>query len=84
MSTGLTTSDVARRYRVGESKVRSWIARGELAAVNTADIACSRPRYVVTADALAEFEKRRSAARTPAPRRRRRKAPAQRDYYPGD
>ena len=33
---GLTTRDVARRYRVGQDKVRKWIARGELVAVNTA------------------------------------------------
>jgi hypothetical protein len=72
---------VARRYRVGEDKVRSWIARGELRAVNTAAVLCGRPRWVVPADALAEFERRRIGGPAPqVPRRRRREVV--RDYYP--
>jgi hypothetical protein len=46
-SPGLTVRDVARRYRVGEDKVRGWIARGELAAINTATVMCGRPRWVI-------------------------------------
>jgi hypothetical protein len=70
---GLTTADVARRYRVGEDKVRSWIGKGELAAINTAALLSGRPRWVITAEALAEFERRRSGGppAKPAPRRRR-------------
>jgi hypothetical protein len=69
---GLTVGEVARRYRVGRDRVRGWIARGELAAINTADACADRPRYVVTADALERFEQSRSAAKPkPAPRRRR-------------
>ena len=49
---GLTVADVARRYRVGEDKVRGWIARGELRAVNTATVLCGRPRWVISPDAL--------------------------------
>ncbi len=37
---GLTVRDVACRYRVGEDKVRGWIARGELRAINTAKVLC--------------------------------------------
>lgn len=77
---GLTVRDVAARLRVGTSKVRAWIARGQLAALNTADVVCGRPRWVVTPEALAEFEARRSSAPPPKPARRRRLAV--RDYYP--
>jgi hypothetical protein len=56
---GLTVGDVARRYRVGEDKVRGWIRRGELAAVNTAAALCGKPRWVILPEALAAFETRR-------------------------
>jgi hypothetical protein len=79
--TGLTVADVARRYRVGEDKVRAWIRRGELAAVNTAASLCGRPQLRVTPEALAAFERGRSAAPPPAlPRRRKRTG--QVDFYP--
>jgi hypothetical protein len=78
---GLTVADVARRYRVGPDKVRSWIVRGELAAVNTAAALCGRPRWVVTADALAAFEQRRAGGPPPRPQRRRKRT-ALVDFYP--
>jgi Holliday junction DNA helicase RuvB len=37
--------EVARRYRVGEDRVRGWIARGELRAVNRGDLRAARPRW---------------------------------------
>ena len=80
---GLTTRDVARRYRVGEDKVRAWIARGELRAINTAAVLCAKPRWVVPAEALAEFEIRRAGGPPPkSPRRRSR--PELIDYFPDD
>jgi hypothetical protein len=78
---GLTVADVARRYRVGEDKVRGWIARGELAAINTATALCGRPRWVILADALAAFEKRRASGPTPKPPRRKRN-PTEIDFFP--
>ncbi len=78
---GLTVRDVARRYRVSPDKVRAWIARGELRAVNTATALCGRPRWVVSPDALAEFERRRAGGPPPKPARRPRR-PVQIDYYP--
>jgi hypothetical protein len=78
---GLTVRDVARRYRVSPDKVRAWITRGELKAVNTANALCAKPRYVILPDHLEDFEAKRVAGPPPkTPRRRRRLA--QIDYYP--
>jgi excisionase family DNA binding protein len=78
---GYTVADVAARYRVGEDKVRTWIRRGELAAVKTASSLCGRPQLRITAEALAAFERGRTAGPPPRPPRRRRR-PAAVDYYP--
>jgi len=80
VATGLTVRDVAKRYRVSPDKVRAWIARGELRAVNTASALCGRPRWVIPPDALPIFERRRAGGAPPKPPRRRR--PALIDYYP--
>lgn len=80
-TTGLTVRDVARRYRVSADKVRGWITRGELFAINTATVLCGKPRFVVLPDALAAFEQRRAAA-SPKPARRQRKKTYEVDYYP--
>jgi hypothetical protein len=55
---GFTITDVAKRFRVRRFKALGWIRRGELSAINTAE-PLQRPRFVVTAEALAEFESRR-------------------------
>jgi len=78
---GMTVPELARRYRVGQHTVRTWIRSGLIAAVNTAS-PLARPRWVVTAESLAAFEARRRAE-TPAqhvPRRRRQTQLI--DYYP--
>jgi hypothetical protein len=80
-SAGLTVEDVARRYRVSPDKVRAWIGRGELRAVNTAAALCARPRWVIPPEVLADFERARQGGPPPKPRRRRRKPEAV-DYYP--
>jgi hypothetical protein len=78
---GYTTADIARRYRVSEDRVRRWITGGELFAINTSDVRCKRPRYVIPADALERFERGRAAAQPkPAPRRRRKSDKI--DFYP--
>jgi hypothetical protein len=74
--------DVARRYRVSPERVRGWIRRGELAALNTADLVSSKPRLVITPDALQHFERARQAAARPVPPRRRKRRFAVKDYYP--
>lgn len=78
---GLTVAEVARRYRVGRDTVRGWIRSGDLPALNTGATLCGRPRFVVTAEGLAAFERLRSAARPPKPVRRKRRSGAV-DYYP--
>jgi hypothetical protein len=79
---GLTVRDVARRYRVSPDKVRAWIARGELAAVNTASAMCGKPRWVILPDALADFERRRQGGPAPKLPRRRKRQAAVIDFYP--
>jgi hypothetical protein len=78
---GFTVADLARRYRVGEDKVRSWIKAGELAAINTSATMCGKPRFVVTPDALFAFEQRRSVSPPKKQQRRKRKAEIV-DFYP--
>ena len=79
---GFTTRDVARRYRVGEDKVRGWITRGELKAINTAATLCGRPRWVIPPEALEEFERRRRGGPAPKSRARRRRLANEVDFYP--
>jgi len=80
-SHGYTVNDLCRRWRCGPDKVRAWIKGGELSAINAAAVLSGRPQYRITPEALAAFERGRSAAPPPKPQRRRRNA-AVRDYYP--
>ncbi len=81
IAAGYTVADLAKRYRVSPDKVRAWIRRAELRAVNTADRRCARPRFVVSPEALAEFERGRQAATPPKPAKRKKRI-AQVDYFP--
>jgi transposase len=78
---GLTVSDVARRYRVSADRVRGWIARGELWAVNRRDTRVGRPSWVIPPEALIEFERGRAAAPPPRQPKRRKRATIV-DYFP--
>ena len=79
---GLTVRDIALRYRVGPDKVRTWIKRGELPAINTAMAVCGKPRWVITPEDLATFENGRRATPSPkSPLRRKRRSEIV-DYYP--
>ena len=82
LTPGYTVRDLAARYRVGEDKIRGWIKSGELSAINTAAVACAKPRYVVTADAIHDFERRRHAGPTTPTKKTRRKKTDLIDYYP--
>jgi hypothetical protein len=79
---GYTTQDIANRYRVGLGTVLGWIRLGELRAINRAAARSGRPRWVITVDALAEFELGRQAETPTRGPRRRRRQPATVDFYP--
>jgi hypothetical protein len=64
---------VAKRLGVQRAKVIGWIRRGELAAVNVADLPYGRESWRISAQALADFLDRRKAVAEPKPTRRRRK-----------
>jgi hypothetical protein len=78
---GFTTADLARRYRVGQDKIRNWIRVGELAAMNTADVKCGKPRFVVMPEELRRFEQSRQTVTPPRPARRKKKRQTI-DFYP--
>ncbi len=79
MSDTYTVAALAERYGVSVDTVRRWIGSGELGAVCvSADKASKRPKYVVTAAALAAFEAAREAGQSKprrTPRRRVRVPP---------
>jgi hypothetical protein len=77
---GFTVADLAARYRVSPDRVRGWIARGELLAVNRRDVRCGRPSWVILPEALAAFERGRQSATPPKQKRRKRSHAI--DYYP--
>jgi hypothetical protein len=79
---GYSVADIARLFRVGEDKVRGWIKRGELASINTSDLRCGKPRFVVRPESLKQFERSRAAATPPKPTPRRKKQTGEIDFYP--
>jgi excisionase family DNA binding protein len=66
----LTPPAIARLLAVHPDKIRAWITRGELAAVDLADRRGGRPRWRVMPDALEAFLAARQA--TPWARTKRR------------
>jgi excisionase family DNA binding protein len=80
-TSGLTVPEIAKRYRVSEEKVRNWINKGELKATNTAMVLCGRPRWVISTEALAEFERRRAGGPPPRPPKKGKRSYAV-DYFP--
>jgi excisionase family DNA binding protein len=78
----MTVREVAARYRVSKDKVLGWIRRGELSAINTMNVRCGKPRFVILPEAMAAFERGRQAEATNAPKARRRRRMAVIDFYP--
>lgn len=71
-----TVADVAGRLGVTAATVLAWIAAGELQAFNVGrKPRAKKPRWRVSAEALAAFESARSATPTAPPARRRRRRP---------
>ena len=71
----LSVKEICDRYSVAEHTVLNWIKGGELRAINVGRTAgTKKPRWRITAEALATFELLRTT--TPPPQRaRRRKQP---------
>lgn len=69
----LTPPDVARHLGVDADKVRGWISRGELVAVNVATTLGGRPRWRIRTEDLEAFLLRRQS-QSPAVRPSRRRA----------
>ena len=68
MSKDLTLAEVSRRLRVGSDKIVRWIHQGELVGklVKTNlgdDRRKTVKRWLVTAESLADFERRRSSGK---------------------
>jgi transposase len=57
-----TPPEVARRHRVSPVKVIGWLRSGELKGIDVSSAPGGRPRFRITADDLAEFERRRAVA----------------------
>ena len=74
-SSFLSPPEVAERLRLSPDKVLAWIKSGELVAVNTATKLGGRPRYRISPNSLAEFEKRRITPAKPTPVKQRRRMP---------
>ena len=69
-----TPPAIAKRLGISPEKVLTWIARGELRAVNVADKMEGRPRWRIAPADLAAFEAGRAARPVIAPKRRRKQA----------
>jgi hypothetical protein len=78
---GFSVRDLARRWRIGEDKVRLFLRRGELVGVNVAANLAGKPQWRITAESVEKFEQRRTSAPPPKPVRRRRRREMI-DYYP--
>ena len=52
----ITIAEFAELYRVGPDKARHWIATGELTALNVAANRNGKPRWIITQQAIREFE----------------------------
>ena len=59
----LSPPEVARERGIGVSKVLGWIKSGQLDAVNCAASADGQPRWRVSREALAAFDRQRKAVR---------------------
>jgi hypothetical protein len=82
MTSSFSVRAISGRHQVSQRTVLGWIHAGELRAINVGRRpGAKKPRWRVTAEALAAFE----AARTPTPppprTRRRRQRPEVIEFY---
>jgi len=77
----MTPPEVAKQWGVAVNKVLSFIASGELRAINLATNRRTRPRWFIDQDDLEMFERSRAATPTTPPARRKRQRPGK-DFFP--
>ena len=82
VASGFSVADLCRRWKVGPDKVRGFLRRGELVAVNVAARLGGRPQWRIPYESVEAFERRRSSAPPPKLPRRRRKPTDFVDFYP--
>jgi hypothetical protein len=70
---GYTVAALCRRWRIGADKLRGFIKRGELVAVNLASHLSAKPQWRVMPEEVERFEQRRTSAPPPKPQRQRRR-----------
>ena len=75
----LTVKEAAGRFGVTQHTVLSWIRSGELPAIDVSRKRGGRPSWRITPDALARFERARTAMPAPEPIRKQRKCAAVKD-----
>ena len=76
-----TPPQIAKRWGSSPEQVIGLILAGELGAFNIARKGASRPRWRISREHLADFERRRSAVVTPKPKRKRRPAGLVKEYF---
>jgi hypothetical protein len=77
-----TPPKYAKKLGVSPEKVIHFIESGELVAVNLATKSNGSKRWRISAEAIADFERRRSAVpSTASPRRTRRAVAGVREYF---
>jgi hypothetical protein len=75
MTTWRKPAQLAKEWAVGVRKVHDFIDSGELVAVNFATSTSTRPRWLISQEAIDAFiAARQSRPATPAPARARKRA----------
>ncbi len=78
----MTVRQLARLLGVAPTRVRGWIKSGQLRALNLASSPLARPRMLILPDDWEAFRRAHAAVPEQPPKRRRRKVPCPKDYYP--
>jgi hypothetical protein len=78
---GYTVADLCKRWRIGADKVRAFLRRGELVAINVAASLSAKPQWRITPESVERFENRRTSAPAPKPPPRRKRSCGV-DFFP--
>jgi transposase len=81
MSQTYSVRDICERYAVGEHTVLGWIKRGDISAIDVSRRLGGKPRWRITAEALAAFEQLRTPSPPPPPVKRNRRRADVVEFY---